>query len=248
MFDVLITLAEKDFLKLRFVIESMIKNVDGIDKIYCVSNIKIPKELVISSVNYLLDKDVIDFNFDQFKDVIKLRKGWYIQQYIKLFQDVTSDEYLVVDSDVYFNKPVKIFEGGKPNFLFGKDQNHAPYFQFMKHLFDLDRVYPFSFINEIMLFKWEIINHMLHSLGVTKYGFFELSVNELNKINNASGFSEYELYGNYTTKHFPNAYNYKYINVQDKAKKELWSLKEIKDFIHHFESTDVDIIKMHTWK
>ena len=247
MFDVLITLAEKDFLKLRFVTESIYKNIYGVDHIYCVSNKKVPKEMVVSDVTYFLDDDVVDFNFDRFTDVIKRRKGWYVQQYIKLFQDITADEYLVVDSDVYFNRKVDIIKNHKPTFLFGTDQNHPPYFHFMKDLFDLERVYPFSFINEVMFFKWDIIKHMLDSLGINKYGFFELSVNELNKSNNASGFSEYELYGNYTTKYFPDAYNYTYVKTVAKARKSIWSVEEMRKYIDTFKDKDIDIIKMHTW-
>jgi hypothetical protein len=247
MFDILITVAEKDFNKLRFVLSSIERNITGFDEVYCISNVKIPKNAKECWVNYVLDSEVLDFNFQRMTGTIKARQGWYKQQYIKLFQNVTSDEYLVVDADVYFNKKIEIIENGKPTFLFGTDQFHPPYFHFMKNMFDLERVYPFSFINELMYFKRGMIQHILSSIKVNKYGFFELSVNELNKENNASGFSEYELYGNYVTKYFPTLYNYKYIKTYSTAKKEVWSDQDIRKHIAQFKYSDIDILKIHSW-
>jgi hypothetical protein len=249
MFDVLITLAEKDFLKLRFVVESIINNVEEVDNIYCVSNVKVPDTLKVLDVSviYLLDEDVLDFDFGKLIDIPNKRKGWYKQQFIKLFQRVTSDDYLVVDSDIYFNKQINIIQGGRPTFLFGKDQHHRPYFQFMKDLLDLGREYNFSFINEVMYFKWSIIQDMLDRLAVTKEGFFELAVKEINKLKDASGFSEYELYGNYVTKYFPDDYNYKHILTQGKAKREIWTREEMMQYIESFKDSNTDIIKMHSW-
>jgi hypothetical protein len=247
MFDVLITLAEKDFLKLRFVIESIERNIYDYEHIFCVSNVRVPDDKRINGVTFFLDEDILDFDFSKLTNIPDKRKGWYKQQFIKLFQQITSDDYLVVDSDIYFNKKINIIQNGKPTFLFGKDQHHPPYFQFMKTLLDLGREYNFSFINEVMYFKWTIIKDMLDRLAVTKEGFFELAVKEINKLDNASGFSEYELYGNYVTKYFIDAYNYKHIITQGKAKREIWSEEEMIQYIESFKNTDVDIIKMHSW-
>jgi hypothetical protein len=247
MFDILITLAEKDFLKFRFVIESIEKNIHNYNNIICVSNIEVPKDKRIAGVDFFLDENVLDFDFSKLINTPDKRKGWYRQQFIKLFQEITSEEYLVVDSDIYFNRKINIIQNGKPTFLFGKDQHHHPYFQFIKDLLYLEREYSFSFINEVMYFKRNIIKDILDRIAVTKYGFFELAVKEINKLKDASGFSEYELYGNYVTKYFQETYNYKYIVTQGKAKREIWTEEDMIQYIESFKNTNVDIIKMHSW-
>lgn len=246
-YDIIIVTAEKDFVKIKFVYNSIIKNLEGFDKIYCISNVKVPETLQVPGVLYFLDGDAVDFDFSKFTGRVALRKGWYIQQYIKLFQTLTQDNYLVVDADAFFNRKVNIIENDKPSFLFGRDQCNQAYFTFMKEVFNLDKVYPYSFINESMFFKREIINHMSASINVDKYGFFDLSVKQLNKMNHDAGISEYELYGNYVTKHFKDSYNYKYIKSYLGGKYEIWKESDVQKYVDSFKGQDVDIVSMHSW-
>ena len=45
------------------------------------------------------------------------RNGWYLQQLLKLYAGLTIpnilENYLVVDSDVFFLKPIHFYEDGK---------------------------------------------------------------------------------------------------------------------------------------
>jgi hypothetical protein len=235
MFDVLITVADKDFNKLRFVYDSIKNNLEGVDKVYIVSNVRIPQNKAISGIIYLTDDNVSDFDYSKFTGVIKERTGWYKQQFIKLFQEVTRDDYIVIDADVVLNKKINIVMKGKPSFLFGKNQYNEHYFRLMKNLFNIEKVHPYSFINEIMYFKRDIITHLLSSLGVNKYGFFELVVNELNKENQVSGFSEYELYGNYVAKYFPDIYNCQYLETKSKGRSGVWTDFHIINCLHKYK-------------
>ena len=248
MYDILMPAAEKDFVKFRFAYDSVIKNLSGFDKIHCISNVKFPQRLLISGVEYYLDKDVIDFDFSLFRGKVKAVSTWYIQQFIKLFQQVTADDYLEVDSDIVFNRPVDIIRNGKPTFFFGKDQHHLPYFRFMKEMLDLEKMYHHSFINETMYFKREIIEHMVASTGLTKYGFFTKAVSILNEINETSGLAEYELYGNYVTKYFREAYNYKHIRTHVGGKSVRWTEDEVKEYINFYKDKDYDMVGLHTWE
>jgi len=247
MFDVLILSAEKDFNKVKFVYESLIINIKNIGNVYCVTNKKIDDKLKIDGIKYYFDDDVLDFDFSKFKGNVLKRKGWYVQQYIKLFQNVTSDKFLVVDSDIIFNKEIDIIENGKPNFFFGRDQYNDAYFTFMKKMLNLDRVYDHSFINEIMFFDRNNIKHMLEYLEIDSYGFFDKSVEILNDMNHDAGISEYELYGNYVTKYFPNSYNYKNINTLLGGKNSMWADNDILNYIDVHKKSDYDIISMHSW-
>lgn len=242
MFDILLTIAEKDFNKLRFVISSIQKYVSGFHAIHCISNVPVKEKFV--GVQYHIDDEVIDFDFTKID--MENRRGWYKQQFIKLFQNVTADNYLVVDADVYINRPMEI-NIAHPFFLFGRDQYHLPYFRFMKEVLDLDKVYPHSFICETMFFKRSVMQYMLNELNVDKYEFFDICAKKINEINNGSSFSEYEMYGNYVTKNWKNFYQYKNIKVLHQHKRRQWTNEEIKSCISKYENTDYDILTMHTW-
>lgn len=244
MFDIIIPIARKDFNKLRFVTDSILKNVTGFHNIYCISDVFIPKMYRTGDVQYFLDEDVLDFDISEIYRAD--RRGWYKQQFIKLFQGITLDNYLVVDGDVYINKPMEI-NITHPYFLLGKDQHHLPYFRFMKDVFGLERCYPHSFISETMFFKRGIIHQMLEQLNVNKYGFYKVCVKEINKINDASGFSEYELYGNFVTKHHPDLYRYKHIEVLSQRKLREWTDIEIRQHIQNNINSNYDLFTMHSW-
>jgi len=253
MYDILIPAAEKDFVKLRFVYDSIMKSLSGFDKIYCISDVKIPRNLLIPGVQYYLDEDVVDFDFSKFRGRVRILDGFYRYQFVNLFQQVTSDSYLEINADIYLNKKIDIIEDGKPVFLFGNDQNHPPNFHFMEKLLNLGRVHPYSFISEMMFFKREIINHMVSSTGFNKYGFFELAVNILNRMNEDAGMSYYELYGNYVVKHFKHSYKYRHIKIHVagkggfELKKILWEEGELQRHIDSFRGTDYDILSFHSW-
>lgn len=246
MFDILITISKKDFNKLRFVVHSIKKNINGFSQIYVISNEPIPVYLMVEDVLYFTDGKVTDFDYSRFTGVIKQREGWYRQQFIKLFQEVTFDNYLVIDSDVYLNRTIDV-NPDNPPFLFGKDQYHEPYFRFMKKVFNLDKCYPHSFINEIMFFKRGMTKYILSTIGVDKYKFFDICVEELNAMNDASGFSEYELYGNFVTKHWPELYQYRYLKTRAFAKHRMWEDEEMMNLINMSRKSNYDIITMHSW-
>ena len=246
MFDILILSSEKDFNKIKFVYESINKNIENFNKINVISNVKIPDNIKISDILYYTDDEVINFDFSKFRSNVQKRKGWYVQQYIKLFQNITLPEYLVVDSDIFFNRKIQIDEN-KPVFFFGRDQYHLPYFEFMKRILNLDKIHNYSFINEIMYFKRSFIKKMLDVLDVDDIEFFELSVNILNEMNEPAGISEYELYGNFVTKYFPNFYDYKHIKTYLGGKHEQWKDEEVLNYMKMFKDKDYDIVSMHTW-
>ena len=246
-FDILIVVTKKDFSKFEFLIDSIRRNIPGYDKIHVISDIPLPDESQFPDVNFYRDT-IVPFDWSTFRGNIKIRKGWYKQQFIKLFQTVTSDDYLVIDGDVYVNKEVNIIENGKPTFLFGRDQNHKPYFECMKKLCNLGREYNYSFINEIMYFKREYITHLIKSNGWTPDKFFKIVTMIINEANQRSGFAEYELYGNHVTKYYRKHYNYKYIKTFEGGRhRREWSKGEIQKTIDYYKNKEEILLKLHTW-
>lgn len=245
MFDILIVTAPKDYDKLPFVLDSIDRNVTGFKDIYIISPTIIPHKY--PDIIYHLDKDVIDFDFSGLTGRNKGREGWYKQQFIKLFQNVTSDDYLVVDSDVYFNRPINIIENDKPSFLLGQNQYHEAYFKTMVKVFGFGKCYEHSFINEVMYFKRNIINGLIDRFsnnGENLYQSFKYFIDCINEIDDPSGFSEFETYGNFVTKNFPEAYNYKHLKTHSEGKHKIWTVEE---YINKYKDQDFDLLKMHTW-
>ena len=247
MYDILIPAHEKDFTKLYFVYNSIIENLNDFQSIFCITNVKVPKHLKISGVNYFLDEEVIDFDFSLFKGIIQKRTGWYRQQFVKLFQNVTGDDYLVTESDNIYNQKINILEDNKPVFFLGKDQNHAPYYKIMQKLLGYGREYDFSFINEVMYIKREYVKELVALTKLNKYGFFELFANELNRTQEVSGCSDYDLYGNFIAKHHKNEYLYKHVKTIVTAKHSEWSKSDIKKQLDLYKNTDNVMIKVHSW-
>jgi hypothetical protein len=247
MFDILIPSAEKDFVKFKFVYDSIVKYIEGYKGIFCISPVKVPGNLKIIGVNYFLDSDVIDFDFSLYKGNIQKRTGWYRQQFVKLFQNVTGDEYLVTECDNIYNKKVTIIEDEKPVFLLGKDQNHKPYYDITQKLFGFGREYPYSFINEVMYIKRNFVNELVSLRGLNKHGFFGLIASELNRTQEISGLSDYDLYGNFVAKYHKDAYLYKQVDTVVTAKLKEWSAAEINKHLQQHTASNNSMIKIHSW-
>jgi hypothetical protein len=247
MYDLLLPAHEKDFLKLRFVYDSIIQNITGFEDFYCITNVKVPNNLRITGINYYLDEDVIDFDFSVFQGVIKKRTGWYRQQFVKLFQNVTGDEYLITEADNLYNQKVNVIKNGKPVFLLGKDQNNQPYYDITQKLLGYGREYNYSFINEVMYIKREYVKELVALTHLNQYGFFELFANELNRTQETSGSSDYDLYGNFVAKYHKDDYVYRHVETVVKAKYHMWSASEIEKYITEYKNTKNVMLKMHTW-
>lgn len=243
--DVLIVTAPKDFNKLPFVCESIITRHTEIPlKFFFVSPCEIPDEYAQIEGEYLLDREVIDFDFSLIN--MKHRRGWYRQQFIKLFQKVTSDRYVVFDSDIWVNRPL-ILDPRLSTFFIGKDQFHKPYFDLMREIINVGKEYARSFICEVMMFERPLIQEMLDRIHTDEQGFFDTCVEYINMWPNPSAFSEYELYGNYVFKYHPGRYWFQDVNVLGKALKREWSTEEIRRHIEVNEKSKYDILTMHSW-
>lgn len=242
MFDILILIAPKDYNKFRFVYDSIVRNIEGYHELFVISPTYNEEIASYKGVTFLTDSYVLDYDFSKIK--MTNRIGWYKQQFIKLFQKVTIDDYLVIDADAYINFPIDI-DIYHPLFFIGKYQNHEPYFTLMKDLFQIEKYDHVSYINEIMHFKRYMINCMVKKYAKSDYDFIDKCIDKINDMNDASGFSEYELYGNFVMQNFK--YYYYYTNTLQTAKKRKWSDDEIKNYINKYKNSDYGIITMHSW-
>jgi hypothetical protein len=236
IYDIIIVATYKDFHKIKFLYKSIIDNLKNYNKIYCFCP-ELPSEL-IENITYIKDIDVLNIDMSS----IKIRPNWIYQQYLKLLQNITIDQYLVIDADIIINKPLEIFTNNKPNFLTDININRKPFFYYSKIMFDIDREYEYSFINEIMLFNRNIINEMI----LTKFENNEDFIKKSNEIITSTCYiSEYELYGNYVYK--TNKEKYNYVKLFSLAlNKFLWSDDDIIELIEKHKNIHFDILKIPT--
>lgn len=238
MFDIILISGNKDLNKLKYVYNSIITNItDKYDNIY-----------LISPEKYHINDNVINYTDDEVLKInrgdIKYRPNWIYQQYLKLFQNISkNDYYLIVDADIIFNRPITIFDKGKPTFFFGANQNHQPYFNYTKQMLGINKKHPLSFINEFMLFDKNVIDKILLNFNNDKFEFIQKS-NDI--VTNDCYISEYELYGNFVYNKFKDKYNYKNLNYYNRVKPDIWSDGDIERLITTMKRTQFDIFTIHT--
>ena len=112
------------------------------------------------------DMDVCPFDRDRFL----WRSNWVYQQFIKLFQQVTStDWYLCFCSDLVLNKNYPVFLRDTPLMVLGRDRFNRmdQYNLFNEKMIRLKETAPYNFISDGPLYNREIINDMLESNGYT---------------------------------------------------------------------------------
>jgi hypothetical protein len=237
-FDVLLTIHEKDFEKAEFSIESVKKYLKGYDKIHVITNKPFSYDGVISHD----ENDVLPID----RSKLKLKPTWIYQQLLKLFQNVTKDWFLVIDSDSFLNKPLEMFEEGKPKIFNGiYDVSQEGYFKFSEKYLNVHKAYPITFVCEIMLFNRQIINEIFYNAG---YKSIEDILNLFyDKTDKEHFISEYELYGNYIEITRPEMYVKKTIYGRHWGSpfKNYWTKELVRDFI--LKNPDSDIISTHTW-
>lgn len=149
MFDIFLACAPKDFNKLPYVVKSIVDNVKGFDKIVICSPTDIPPpiqaKIPYAFYNYL-DQNVLP-GID--RSGWEYRPNWHMQQYLKLFQEVTGDWYLTWDCDTIACRSLPFYEDDKPIYYYGWEQRFEPYFKFQEKMIGIGRVGPHTFISDL---------------------------------------------------------------------------------------------------
>ncbi len=142
------------------------------------------------------------------------RAGWYFQQFIKLgYAYCCEDEYYIVwDADTIPLHMIPHMVDGHPVFT-KKEEMEPAYFETLGRLFGgaVSRFGDFSFICENMIMHVGIMKEMLKAVmdqqGLSGDSFWERMLSAVSDESLlGSGFSEFETYGNYVMKYYPNLY------------------------------------------
>jgi len=202
LFDIVIPLGECDINKIDKTIQHIKTNVIGYRNIYIVSydkNINIEGCITIDENIFDFKKDIYDMTF------IHDRKGWYLQQLIKLYAsfyiEELLDNYLIIDCDTFFLKKTSFFdENDLPLYNHGEEY-HIGYFEHMSKLHPTLNRYKneMSGICHHMIFQKSILKDLfklVEDYHNNEKPFYKIFLENIDT-NIISSASEYEIYFNY---------------------------------------------------
>lgn len=247
--DVVILAIEKDLETLPYVIDGIRKNIKHpVSNIFIVSPLsdKIQKLCLEKECIFINERSVLDINPDNIKIIIQGldRSKWYYQQLLKLSCEKFSNEkyYLVVDSDTVFIRPQSFEHNGKIIFNIS-DEYHRPYFEIYRRIFRESVKCPVSFISHKMIFEKGKLKEFKKKLeDINGCVWHEAILRNLD-LNEKSGYSEYETYGQYLFSHYRSSISLEYwFNLSLKRE----SLNNL-DQLEYRYSKEYKSISFHSW-
>jgi len=243
--DMVIPVAPKDLSKLPYVIESVRKYVD-VCKIYIIT--PNPDAIKQQWSNMVVHSDAEVLPYDRYE--IQYRPNWVFQQMLKVFQNVTyNDWFLVMDADIIVNQCLPLWtDARKPILYLGRDQAHGPYFGFNEQVLGFGKVYPWSFLSEFTLYSKSLVREMLQFCGLTLDEFWEKLVHITTAVCCPA---DSELYGSYIVHEHPGLYDVQHLVsvLGGRYNSHIWLDDEIKKEIQGSQSRNpkAHLISLHSW-
>ncbi len=208
-FDIVIPVGPNDIDVIKGQIEYTKRNIIGYRNIFLIY-----KNTLLQIQNCItISEDIFPFTIKTVEEYHgKLsRNGWYLQQLLKLYAGKVipgiSENYLVIDSDTFFLKPVRFIDNNKTLYAYGSEYN-IPYFDHMLKLHTSFKKMDSSKsgICHHMMFNTSIIKEMIDLVeSYHQDKFFKVFLTSVEPSNyEKSGASEYELYFNYILQYHPN--------------------------------------------
>ena len=250
-FDIFLVCAYKDLNKLPFVLEGVSQNIKGYEEIWVCTPSALSMEdtdKIHFPVHYITDHEVIQFQANRWKH----RPSWIAQMFIKLFQNVTkNDWYFVCDCDTLILRHLQLWNGEHPIQYYGWDQNNQPYYEFNKKVLGYDRVLDHTTLSDTGHYNKKLINEMLDVIGYQSPKQFIHKT--YNLINDRCYPSETDLHFNWVAKHYPTLYEFRRLKTKMNAREgndpflQLWSEEDIKSLLAKMRTSDIDTTSIHSW-
>jgi Family of unknown function (DUF6492) len=217
LIDIVIPCIERDLITLPFVVKNarrFLTNrtnriyIIGPDKFSLVDFCRLNNLVFINENNVLpiTIKDIDYYSIDGCD-----RRGWLFQQLLKLAADsfVEAPSYYVVDADTVLMSPQSIIENDKI-ILNISDEFHKPYRAAYERLLGEKPLAPVSFVSHQMLFEKKTLAKLKEKIEFhTNLPWFNAIINTVD-CSEISSFSEYETYGNFLLKYYPNRIKLQY--------------------------------------
>lgn len=248
-FDILIPAAPKDFHKLPYLIDSIRKNIAMWRDLHLVVPDKNAVQVSIRNLFTAVhnEQDVLSLDKTRFP----YRPTWIYQQFLKLFQNVTSDSYLTIDSDVVFLRPLRMYTDAKqpkPIWWRGWEQNNRPYYEFQERVFNLSRDFPGTFLCDMNFFDRRIIHELMDR---NNYTVESLARKTAEIISPTCYPSEADIYMQYVWAYHSGMYEIRQAKVYAKGRHiqsitdQAWP--DLEEEIERVSKEDFDIAMFHSW-
>lgn len=244
MTDLFMAAAPKDYYKIPWVLHGV--------STYCpeirVAHVVTPDRLHVENLAGLEVRTYTDDEVLQIpRDIFPYRPNWIYQQFLKLFQNVTGDEYLVVDADTILASPLDLHQGNKVVFNLGLDQPEGAYHEFNRRFLGIARPYPHSLISECTVYRrtwvWEMLRFM-KAYTVDRFAAWTAS-----ELSVTCCPAESELYGAFLCVAHPDEIVFKQLRVNLNGRyngEGAWNENEVQKLIEEHNG-DVDVISIHSW-
>jgi len=204
LYDIVICVGPNDYNIINESINCNMKNIVGFRNIYIITPAPSSINIINNNIK-VINENIFPFNINELKKKFgknNNRVGWYLQQLLKLYSgniiEGVMDNYLVIDSDTFFLKPISFIKDNKYILTLGYEY-HKPYFEHMNKLNDeLKKTSPYSGISHHFIFNKILINEMFNFIE-NKHNsipFWKIFIDNV-KTNEMSGASEYEIYFTY---------------------------------------------------
>lgn len=249
-FDIFLVAAYKDINKLPYCLKALTKNISGYENIYLCTPTELDSDFVASlhyPIHYRTDLKALPAHPYKWR----YRPNWIYQQFIKLFQNETkNDWYFVCDVDTIINRPLSLWENGKPIHYYGWDQNNTPYYKFNKKMLGYERVISHTCLSDTGFYNKEVVRKMLTCIGHTVDSFLYKTYQIINK---ECYPSEPDLYFNWQAKYLPDMYVFKRLKTKCNAREgkdpfiQLWDNQSIEDLMIRMSKKELDTYSMHSW-
>ncbi len=166
---------------------------------------------------------------------LKVRSGWYYQQFLKMaYHEICDGEYYMTwDMDTVPLREIEMFDGSLPCFDTKREYNPG-YFKTIENLLGLDKNVEGSFVSEHMIFKTDFMKELIEAMEGSKVAgekYWEKIIEALDEDHITLGFSEFETYGTFVSERHPDDYRYRKFN----------SFRRGSWFVREKEVTDEDI-------
>ena len=257
-YDVLIKAHQKDYTKLKHVVESVKFLHPQPEGVYIVSPDGYIPENGTYKITAVKDEEVFPF-MDRSK--IKFRPNWFYAMFVGMFQNITPNEYyLDMQSDNFFVRDIDLFENDKPIFFISpqRPQYHYPYFGFNKKVFNLPDRHPLcapmgfsktdSFVIEFMMYNKSVSKEMIDMYGGIENLFNKCCETQTEHCH----MGDYELYPSWCLVHHPGLYVIKnniQTRVTGKDYPDDFTDEQIMEVINASKAVDdVIVTACHTWR
>lgn len=209
MIDFVIPCHPKDFPSLKLSIDGIVRNLTCCNKIFVVSkeDPKIDNIIHVSEERYApyVTKEKIEGIWRTKNPNLSYRSKWLYQQFLKLLfvrvAEVSSSSFVVVDADTIFLKDIPF---NPLKFYYNRaEEYHLPYTKPISILLGIKNTIGFSTIAHHCIFNVKMINEMINNIENNFKRSFVDSILYSIDYNEASCFSEWDLYANYMLTNHP---------------------------------------------